>query len=334
MLGCLPIQNVPLERMRLKTQSKTGKKAALAELDAAVRNGIRLSAQERSPSSLRQPDLSTIVRWKLMRGKFRPRLQQFADAVPSKALEHASSVVIDLVRHHDLEEVVRYGCDAGRAVRVETAIRDCLQPLTEIKGVGPATASAVIMASTDGIPFMVDELLELLGPRVYTPACYATMLIAASNKAAALNRHTAAGDDATAGKRSRAAHVPAPVAEAAAAFSAAADGTLSSGAEETADDAAPSAARVWTARDVCDAIWAVARLPDPTAVKSRLQSLESTSITGNCGPCTEIVLAGHASQSMETAAASPVAAAASVASERRASGGIEARAKPPKRGRD
>lgn len=255
-------------------QSKTGKKAALADLDKSVRIEIGHLARKRSPCQLQQPDLSTIVRWKLMRGKFRPRLQQFADAVKSSTLQAASSAMLSLVSEHGLEEVAKYGCKDVDIPLVKAAVCACLAPLTEIKGVGPATASAVLMAATDGIPFMEDAVLELLGPRVYTPACYTTLVIASSRKAAILNT---ACSSAKRGRYASACEAPQLAATTALAVAAAAGEVDDAEAVGVGSDAASGTKdRKWTARDVCDAIWAVAKLPETTTAIKAMGDGEET----------------------------------------------------------
>lgn len=60
-------------------------------------------------------------------------------------------------------------------------LRDALKALVELKGCGPATASAILSAADEQVPFMSDELLqEAMGERKYTmPVCCKSSLVSA-----------------------------------------------------------------------------------------------------------------------------------------------------------
>jgi hypothetical protein len=98
-----------------------------------------------------QAELSTVTRWKLTRGKFRPLLQKYSDSLVNAAVVNASSAAF---KH-------------AAAGRVYDALHTLSAPL---KGVGPATASAVLAAAYPGVvPFMSDEALALVVPRGAKP---------------------------------------------------------------------------------------------------------------------------------------------------------------------
>jgi len=94
-------------------------------------------------------ELETVMKWKLSRGKFRPLLR--------------------LVAQNSDEQVV--GCSRRAfAALSRKDLRGAVEALSKLKGVGPATASAVLAAHSPGFaPFMSDEALEaIVGSRQYT----------------------------------------------------------------------------------------------------------------------------------------------------------------------
>lgn len=92
-------------------------------------------------------ELTKIVEWKLTRGKWRPRLLDYAKAHNDSTVVAATTTSF---RHLD-----------------EGDITAALSDLTKLKGIGPATASAVLSAYAPEIcPFMSDEAAAVALPGV------------------------------------------------------------------------------------------------------------------------------------------------------------------------
>lgn len=117
-----------------------------------------------------------LVEWKLARGKFRPSLRGYAAKQDPKALAVASKEAYRIL--HD---------EKGSGGIEEDTVLNALRVLTGLKGVGPATASAMLAAMDDSIPFMSDEaLMVCLGKREYTVKAYQTLFSKMRDKQTAL----------------------------------------------------------------------------------------------------------------------------------------------------
>eukprot|EP00195_Chlamydomonas_chlamydogama_P011451 CAMPEP_0202903554 /NCGR_PEP_ID=MMETSP1392-20130828/25132_1 /ASSEMBLY_ACC=CAM_ASM_000868 /TAXON_ID=225041 /ORGANISM="Chlamydomonas chlamydogama, Strain SAG 11-48b" /LENGTH=303 /DNA_ID=CAMNT_0049590789 /DNA_START=42 /DNA_END=953 /DNA_ORIENTATION=- len=132
-----------------------------------------LGARDPQPYLTRE-ELVKLVDWKLTHGKWRPKLLEYAKDQDEKDVKEISEKALKALQ----------GCVPGQRDKVQSA----LQTLTALKGVGPATASAVLAAACPHVPFMSDEALEAaVGKRDYTVKVYMSLVEALQNKAQQLN---------------------------------------------------------------------------------------------------------------------------------------------------
>ncbi|KAI9215928.1 hypothetical protein BC828DRAFT_409993 [Blastocladiella britannica] len=141
--------------------------APLAALDAAI--------HQNSGDLLTHAHLVAVMDWKLSRGIRRPRLAALVAANTSETVTAAGSAAWaalgdDLYSISETSE----NNDTDHHQRILAAVK----ALCVLKGVGPATASAVLASRTPLVPFMSDELLAVAGitaPK-YTLKEYAVVL--------------------------------------------------------------------------------------------------------------------------------------------------------------
>ncbi|KAG8062447.1 hypothetical protein GUJ93_ZPchr0003g16720 [Zizania palustris] len=114
-------------------------KPDLVDADSFYRHDLPPLLRRRDPEPfLAKPELVRLLQWKLSRGKWRPRLMDFVKGLEDAVVESASRKAFTALP------------DLGRAIT----------ELTVLKGVGPATASAVLAAyAPDVAPFMSDEAM-------------------------------------------------------------------------------------------------------------------------------------------------------------------------------
>src|SRR6266508_2762887 len=128
--------------------------ADLAELDRWYREELPSIVTARKPAHLEPDEVADVVRWKMRRGEWRARN-------------------LALVRAND-PELVRQ--KSAEAFSLAPEVRVAIARLSELGGVGPATASALLAAYRgDVFPFLDDLVgaaIEELGEPRFTPGYY------------------------------------------------------------------------------------------------------------------------------------------------------------------
>ncbi|XP_072273483.1 uncharacterized protein [Pyxicephalus adspersus] len=145
------------------------KKKRLVELDRWFQEELPGVINARPQKFLKLEELVKLMEWKLLRGKFRPRLQQMAASNPESTVESCTKKAFQ------------------RLPDVSAAIEE----LCQLKGIGPATASAVLCAGApESVAFMADEAVESLPglvPIQYNLKHYLRFLEEIRKKAETLN---------------------------------------------------------------------------------------------------------------------------------------------------
>ncbi|XP_076931223.1 uncharacterized protein LOC143596302 [Bidens hawaiensis] len=121
------------------TRIQSINKPDLVTLDHFYRTKLPSLIHQRNPNPhVTTSDLTSLMKWKLTRGKWRPRLLDFVSSLDEETVKSASRKAFEALP------------DVSKAV----------SELTVLKGVGPATASAVLAAyAPDVAPFMSDEAM-------------------------------------------------------------------------------------------------------------------------------------------------------------------------------
>ncbi|CAI9266383.1 unnamed protein product [Lactuca saligna] len=114
-------------------------KPNLVSLDQFYCKELPHLIRQRNPNPhITTPELSKLMQWKLTRGKWRPRLLDFVSSLNEDTVISASQ----------------------KAFKSLPDVSKAISELTVLKGVGPATASAVLAAyAPDIAPFMSDEAM-------------------------------------------------------------------------------------------------------------------------------------------------------------------------------
>jgi hypothetical protein len=130
--------------LRLKAEQRSSKKGGpeeLIKLDTWFREQLPKLIHSRKDPHILHEELVQITKWKLMRGKYRPRF-------------------LDLVRINTETAVLTTSKKAFRKLYHQKNLSQAINALVTLKGIGPATASAVLCAAyPEHAPFMADECM-------------------------------------------------------------------------------------------------------------------------------------------------------------------------------
>jgi len=134
------------EALQAKAEGKPGKAEALLKLDKWYQNDLPKKIKGRGKEGhVTHEELVQTIKWKLARGVFRPRLK-------------------DLIQMNTPRVVLQESKKAFRAIFKRNDLEAAMGALSNLKGVGPAMASAVLAAGCPELaPFMADECLLSMG---------------------------------------------------------------------------------------------------------------------------------------------------------------------------
>ncbi|POW06887.1 hypothetical protein PSHT_10160 [Puccinia striiformis] len=142
--------------------SKNSSKAELRDLDQSLSNAPLSKSKDQQPSDLKER-LLRVLRWKLLRGKYRATL-------PALVSQNSQE---------DVERVVKKALDQlGACKTVDEALQSgALTTMCDLRGIGPATAAAFLSFEAPNlIPVFSDEAASFfgnsLGPIKYTLPYY------------------------------------------------------------------------------------------------------------------------------------------------------------------
>ncbi|KAG0312180.1 hypothetical protein BGZ97_011385 [Linnemannia gamsii] len=154
-----------------KALAATKTDQSIVALDQWYQTDFPAILASRSPCYINHDEIVQLVAWKLKRGKYRPALAKMV-------AEHADT----LVR--------RTSQQAFEIINSKSDLKAAISKMSELKGVGPATASAILCAGApDKVPFMADESVDSvpgLGKIAYNLAYYLKFAAKVIDKAAQL----------------------------------------------------------------------------------------------------------------------------------------------------
>ncbi|KAJ3185342.1 hypothetical protein HDU85_001392 [Gaertneriomyces sp. JEL0708] len=143
----------------------------LKELDHWMWNDLRNDLVTKK--FMTHDQLTKLMTWKLSRGSFRPSLLSQVSSNPVQFVETVSRAAFELLD--------------------QSTTLAALKELTKLKGVGPATASAILSAFDESVPFMSDESLCLIYSKnkiPYTAKAYEALLTHLRGLSERLNKET------------------------------------------------------------------------------------------------------------------------------------------------
>ncbi|KAI4898070.1 hypothetical protein NFI96_018067, partial [Prochilodus magdalenae] len=153
-----------------KSAGKGKTSGKLLALDKWYQEELPVVIEARTERSLIHTELVKLMEWKLTRGKFRPRLQQLVSSNSEEAVINCTKKAFNLLPN----------------------IQSAIAELSTLKGLGPATASAVLAAGAPSeAAFMADEAVESIAdlrPVQYTAKHYSLFLQKILHKTKQLNK--------------------------------------------------------------------------------------------------------------------------------------------------
>ncbi|KAG0068538.1 hypothetical protein BGZ89_004524 [Linnemannia elongata] len=156
-----------------KALAATKTDQSIIDLDKWYQTEFPAILASRSPCFINHDEIVKLVAWKLKRGKYRPALAKMV-------AEHADAVVR------------RTSQEAFDIISSKNDLKAAISKMSELKGVGPATASAILCAGApDKVPFMADESVDSvpgLGKIAYNLAYYLKFASKVIDKAAQLKK--------------------------------------------------------------------------------------------------------------------------------------------------
>lgn len=164
----------------VSTQKKKNELIALDEwLWKDLKNDVydRYKLQPSEGYYLTKEELSKIMTWKLIRGKFRP-LQKLVDSNSSESVKSYSNKALTILCSEENKNNRNW--------------KAALKELNNLKGIGVATSSAILsIFAPDMCPFMADEVIDTVycGKRDYTLPVYVSIQSSLIEKMHILNGH-------------------------------------------------------------------------------------------------------------------------------------------------
>ncbi|XP_066539772.1 uncharacterized protein zgc:112496 [Hoplias malabaricus] len=153
-----------------KTAGKGKTSGKLLPLEKWYQEELPMTISARTEPYLTHTELVKLMEWKLTRGKFRPRLQQLVGS-------NSEETVLSCTK---------------KAFRLLPNVQSAIEELSTLKGLGPATASAVLAAGApEEVAFMADEAVESIAdlrPVQYTAKHYNLFLQRILQRSKQLNK--------------------------------------------------------------------------------------------------------------------------------------------------